>query len=264
MNEQFFGKVFFITLGGHALSFLLAMLVFKTSVVLPILFLIITTIFFLSLKRLDWGMGIVFAELFGNSHGHLLSVDMGGFSFSLRMAVFLAVMGAWLCLFLAKRVRPSLRDVRLFPFFLLAIAVVQGCLIGFMHQATGKVFNDANAYFYLAYLLPIASIEWDNAKRRLLLQILAASAAWVGLVTLGLLYIFSHFPEWVLGPVYTFIRDTRTGELTKQETGNLFRVFLQSQFSVVVSFFVLVAFIWKQGMNFVRKEKGGTIFFILS
>jgi hypothetical protein len=81
------------------------------------------------------------------------------------------------------------------------------------------------------------SVEWNAAGRRLLLQVVAASAAWVSALSLGLLYVFTHFPEWMLGPTYAFVRDTRTGELTKM-SGTIFRIFLQSQLSVLFAMYL--------------------------
>jgi hypothetical protein len=252
MFEQFFHKPFWITLAFLAGFFGISVMTFQTSFVLALLFVTGVLIFVLTWKRLDLGVTVAFAELFANSHGHLLSTSFGGFSLSLRMVVFLSVLSAWFFLCITKKVSFSFRDKRFIPFIPLIVAAFLGLGIGFLRNNPVKVFQDGNAYFYLAYLLPVLSVSWNGEKKRVLLQVLTASATWVGIMTLGLLFIFTHFPEWVLGHVYTFIRDTRTGELTKM-TGNLFRIFLQAQLSVVLIGFLLIPFFWMKKM--IGKER---------
>jgi hypothetical protein len=242
MTEQFFGKTFWATLAILAATFVLAAAVFSFPPAPPAaLAVAVLVTAAVSWKRPEYGLYIAFAELFANSHGHLISYDVAGFSVSLRMAVFAAVMSAWLLSVVTKRSRLSLSDARLTPFIPLLAAVILGFVVGFSQNEPLKAFKDGNAYFYLGYILPILSVEWDAAKKRTLLQVFAAAAAWAVIVSIGLLYVFTHFPEWMLGPVYKFIRDTRTGELTKM-FGNIFRIFLQMQLSAIVMLYLLAPF----------------------
>lgn len=244
MFDQFFGKPFWITLGALAGVFAISIAVFPFPIASAVALAVsMVAIFAIAWKRLDLGLLVAFAELFANSHGHLIAYDVHGFSFSSRMAVFVAVMAAWALSVATRRSRLSLRDSRLTLFVPLLVAVAVGFVIGFLLHSPVVAFKDGNAYLYLAYLFPILSVDWDATKKRLLLQVLAASAAWVTILTLGLLYVFTHFPEWMLGAVYLFIRDTRTGELTKM-AGNIFRVFLQAQFSVIAFAFFLMPFLF--------------------
>lgn len=239
MFNQFIGREYWITLAVLATTFLVAVLVFAD----PALSALALAYFFLAALSVSWvrpdiGIMIAFAELFANSHGHLISYAVDGFSVSLRMAVFAAVMAAWAVSVLSGRVRMEFRDSRLVWFVPLAAAVLVGFGIGFAQNNPVDAFKDGNAYLYLAYAFPILTVQWDGRAKRALFQVLAASATWVVALTLGLLYVFTHFPEWMLGPTYQFIRDTRTGELTKM-AGNIFRVFLQAQLSAVAGLFVL-------------------------
>lgn len=247
MFDQFFGKPFRVTFLLLAAMFLVSVLAFPFDAAQGIVLLAVAAgTAVVAWKRPELGLAIAFAELFANSHGHLVSYSIAGFPVSLRMAVFGAVMLAWIASVLAKRSRVSPFDQRLLPFIPLIAAVLVGFGVGFSQNSVIDAFKDGNSYLYLAYLLPILSVEWDAAKKRLLLQVFAAAAAWIAVLTLGLLYVFTHFPEWMLGPAYKFIRDTRTGELTKM-AGNIFRIFLQAQFSVVALGFFLAPFL------FVRK-----------
>ncbi len=242
MNRQFFGKEFRLIFAALAMVFGIAILVFKTTYAGPVLILIILGAFLLTFIRLEWGIAAAFAELFANAHGHLIDASFFGFPFSMRMAVFTGVMLGWAFLFLCRRVTFSLRDPRLQPFFPLAAAIAVGFAVGVARHAPSVVFQDGNAYLYLLYLLPILSVSWTNDLGRLLLQTFAAAAAWVSTLTIGLLYVFTHLPKWMLSSVYLFIRDTRTGELT--EMHGVFRIFLQAQFSVIAFALLIAAEPW--------------------
>jgi len=245
MRNQFFGKPFLLTLALLTGVFGLAILVFQTPFTLPVLFIITMVVFGITIWKLEFGIAIAFAELFANSHGHLLSVPIGPIDFSSRMAVFVAVMSGWLILFLIGRVKVSFKDLRLQPFLFLVSAVIIGFIVGVGGNDLKNVFSDGNAYLYLAYLLPILSIEWTASRRRLLLQVLAASATWVIILTLGTLFVFTHVEPIHLPGAYRFLRDTRTAEITRQGETSIFRIFLQAQFSIAVFSILTWMLLWK-------------------
>ncbi len=236
MKEQFFGKTFWYCLLGIALAHLVAFFVLHTPVEAAIVIVVSLAVFGLSVWRLELGLLVAFTELFVGSHGHLFSFE----GFSIRMGIFVAVMLAWLVRLVLKRSKYRWDDARMYPWMLLGLAVVVGGLIGYLrNNELMNVFNDMNGYFYALYLLPMLSIEWVALKKRQLLQVLAAGATWVMFETLALLYVFSHSSEVLEEILYTFFRDARIAELTRV-SGDIFRVFLQSQFTVIIAFFVLV------------------------
>ncbi|KKT71797.1 MAG: hypothetical protein UW63_C0008G0023 [Candidatus Uhrbacteria bacterium GW2011_GWF2_44_350] len=238
--------------GALAGFFLIALGVFHNFGEPIALVIIGLGVFALTLWKLEFGIFVAFAELFANSHGHLISTSVGGFSLSLRMVVFLVVMLAWVGLLIFKKTKLSLKDNRLIWFAPLFVAVIIGYTVGFSQNDFRQAFDDGNAYFYLAYLFPILSIEWNNSRLRILLQVFAAAAIWVVILTLGLLYEFTHFPAWMLSRSYTFIRDTRTGELTRM-TDSIFRIFLQAQFSPIALTFLLAPWLWLK--DFEKKSR---------
>ena len=248
MYKQFIGKTFWIVLGAHAVIFLLAALVFQSPISIILLTAIMIATFVMSLHKLEFGLVIVFAELMANSHGHLISVSIDGFPLSLRMGIFISVMCAWLVLILRKKVKISLSDQRLWPFAILGVIVAIGLMNGFLQNDALLVFQDGNAYFYLAYIFPILSVQWTVLNKRMLLQTLSASVFWVILLSLGLLFLYTHLNEVILLDAYTFIRDTRTGEITRME-GGFYRVFMQSQFWVFVFAFLLATYFWVKGVG---------------
>lgn len=252
MQEQFFGKFFWVSLIGILVTMILGFLAFGNilAVILTISSAIVA--FVLTWKNVEHGLLFAFAELFSTSHGHLVSMQIGGFSFSMRMAIFAGVMVAWTIQWLTGRTRLELSLGRkqwdLWPWALLGVAILLGFIIGFLNNPALDVFKDGNAYGYLAYLLPIISVPWDALKRQHLLQIFAGSAAAVSVVTFSLLYTYTHMPEPILRAIYTFVRDTRIAELTRI-AGDIFRIFLQAQFSILVMLFLfsssLIVF-WKR------------------
>lgn len=238
-KTQWFGKTFFLAFIFLILCFLLSIFVFGHPLAEGLALIILgLLVLVLTIWRLELGVLAAFLELFANSHGHLISFSFSNFSLSLRMVIFLAVIFGWLGTVLVGRATVRFKDTRFFLFLPLIIAILIGLIVGFSQNEITKAFNDSNAYFYLVYLLPIFSVDWDNLKQKKLLQILAAAACWVIVLSLGLLYVFTHFPAWMLSPTYTFIRDTRTGELTRM-TETIFRIFLQAQFAIIVWLFLL-------------------------
>lgn len=238
MIEQFFGKEFRIVLACLAGYFALAAIAFKTPFADVLVIATALVALLVTLKRLEWGVAFAFAELFANSHGHLADASVGGFAFSSRMAVFAGVMAAYVVLLIRRKARLPFSDERLSPFILLFASAAAAFMIGTRQNGAGNAFADGNAYLYAAYAFPILSARWDVAGKRLLLQAFAAATAWVCILSVGLVYLFSHLPGTTLVDVYKFIRDTRTGELTQMAPG-IFRVFLQAQFSAVVAALLL-------------------------
>ena len=237
MKEQFFGKTFWWCLLGIALAHLVAFFVLDTPIEAVIVILISLVVLALSIWKLELGLLVAFTELMVGSHGHLFSFD----SFSIRMGIFVAVMLAWVVRVALKKSQYRYDDARLYPWLLLGLAVVVGGVIGWARgNDLMNVFNDMNAYFYALYLLPMLSVNWVATKRRQLLQVLSAGVTWLIVETLALLYVFSHASEGLEEVLYTFFRDARIAELTRV-SGDIFRVFLQSQFWVIVGLFVLVS-----------------------
>lgn len=246
MLTQFFGKPFWITLGSIALVFLLAIGIFQTPLAITALLVIGATVFALSLWRLEFGVFVAFAELISQSHGHLIASN----GLSLRMIIFVAVMCAWFVgVFLNKRFLDYKHPLVL-PFVALIVLVFYGMVRGMVAYQSdlGLVFQDANAYFYLLYLAPILAVNWTSLLKRQLLQVFVASSLWVSIVTLGTVFVFSHFPEFMLGDVYTFLRDTRLAEITKM-VESIWRVFMPAQIFSAFLLFLFMPFLWMKELK---------------
>ncbi|MBU0531772.1 MAG: O-antigen ligase family protein [Candidatus Uhrbacteria bacterium] len=252
LREQFFGRTFWFVLAGAVLAHLVAFYALHTVFEGWIVIAIFVLVFRLAIKRLDLALLVAFAELFVGSHGHLFSFEW----FSVRMAIYAAIMLAWLVLLINKKITINLKDQKLYPFYALGFAVVLGVTIALARgNVKADIFNDMNAYLFLGYLIPMLSVQWDAIKRRRLLQTLAAGSAFIVAEVLALLYLFSHASPELEKIMYTFFRDARIAELTRVN-GDIFRVFLQSEFTVVAAFLILMSalyFLWhrRQDRNIV-------------
>ncbi|MFA4845805.1 MAG: hypothetical protein WC654_04575, partial [Patescibacteria group bacterium] len=196
--NQFFGQTFWRAMAVIAILYALALLGYGSDVDVFILLGLVVGAAVVAFKRLDHALLLVFIELFSNPHGMLLSTDVGGFTVSLRMALFVGVMTGWLIGFVTGRYRPAFKDGRAQIFALLALAAMLGMIVGVLKSDPRLVFADGNAYLYLLYLLPILSIDWSARLRGDLLQILAAGAIWISTLSLALLYVFTHFGPNIL------------------------------------------------------------------
>lgn len=204
-------------------------------------------IFVIARKNLLLALEVVMAELVIGSKGYLFAAHLGGITISVRLAIFMAILLAWL-IFYARNSRIFTlvrKRAELKIFLLLSLAIVIGIIEGLIHHyPIGNIFNDVNGYFYLA-LLPVfieALKSREDFSR--LLQFILAGAAFVALQTLGLAYVFFHNLPIVTYFLYKWVRIAGLGEITKLSPDYYFyRIFLQSQIYLIVSASVLSAFL---------------------
>ncbi|KPJ85632.1 hypothetical protein AMJ57_02360, partial [Parcubacteria bacterium SG8_24] len=120
---------------------------------------------------------------------------------------------------------------------LLAFGTVRGIIGG---NDLGNIFFDANGYAYFALFPAVISVlaapPW---RERLLILLAAAVTVSVGKALL-VFYLFSHRVSSVMLMIYTWIRDTRVGEITIM-AGDFYRVFFQAHvFALVVAFILFL------------------------
>ncbi len=246
--SQFVGPLFWIVLSSVLVAHVVSFFTLGTVAESVMVVVIGVLVFGLSLWKLEYGLYFAFAELFVGSHGHLF--DFGWFS--VRMAIFAAVMLAWLVKFVTRRIDFFLKDYRIYPYLLLVVSVIIGTAVGLVAgNDKMDVFNDMNAYLFLGYLLPVLSIRWTALRKRSLLEVLAAGGAWIVVESLALFYVFTHASEDLERLLYIFFRDARIAEITRV-SGDVFRVFMQSQFTVVIVLIIATAalfYLWQRHVN---------------
>ncbi len=203
-------------------------------------FTIIFLTLVLSIKKLEYGIYILLAELFIGSKGYLFSFDIGDTAISLRMGLFLIVLVVWFVSNLkGLKILESLKSTKIF--YSLAFAVVWGFVWGLIQGNNfGNVFLDFNNWIYFFLVFPIFQIVKDNDKFvKNVLSILSACVVWIGIKSLVLLYIFSHELSWALPETYKWVRDTLVGEITFAG-GGFWRIFIQSQIYSLILFFIIL------------------------
>lgn len=270
ITKQFIGETMWVTLSVIAIMHSLAFFAFEFGLYLPIMIAFGIFTLVATWKSPLNGLLIAFTEIFVGGHGHLLGVEVPGFTFSLRIMIFAIVMGVWFIKFIpnAKEglegfvLRFNLfRDT---PWLILIIAVAIGTLIGFTQNAPGLAFDDMNGYIVIGYLLPILSIEWGQTQKRQLLQVLFASVLWIIGFTIVLAYAFTHIDGDNLHNLYTFVRDSRLAEVTLQVVGSdvpfldrfagdyWYRIFMPAQtavmFGLLLGYSALV-FLWRKAKS---------------
>ncbi len=247
---------------AEALSFL-AWKISVLNLICLALILLITLI--LSLKKLEYGLYILLAELFVGSFGYLFSYQ----GISLREGLFVVVMGVWFFYFilsvaknLSKTRKISLRETlcRFAPqgkiYYIFAVVILWGFVWGIIRgNSFGNVFFDFNNWLYWLLILPVFSVINKQEKktrdpsahpstssgfaRDRIVNILLASVILISLKTLILFYLFSHNYAEIMGTLYRWVRDTRIGEITLIN-GNFYRIFIQSQIYSVFAFLLLL------------------------
>lgn len=220
-------------------------------------FVIIVAALVLSMKRLEYGLYFILADLIlGGKSGALFSFEYGGFFVSLRMALFIVVMSVWLSKLKIKDLRFRISDLGILRWWgVFGIAVLWGIVVGFLRRNNfGDLFLDVNGYFYAALILPfwwsITRKEVDTREKTRILKnlgiVFLSATTWVAFETLFLVYFWTHglnnYIAANLRPVYEWLRDTGVGEITLLD-GNFARVFLQSQIFSIVAFLVLLVYL---------------------
>ncbi len=220
-----------------------------------IVFLVILAMtLFLAAKDLTLAFLVLLAELcIGSQGGYLVSYGlMDGLNLSLRMGLFLTVVGVWVAQRIAaildsatrSREVAAWRALPKHPLFaptvslvaVFAIAVTRGVLLG---NGAANVFFDANGYLYLALLPVFVTVIRSHEARMASVAVVVASIFTTTAKALFVEFIFSHRLFYAASPLYIWIRDTRVGEITIQ-TGDFYRIFFQAHVFAIFLLFTAV------------------------
>lgn len=239
MIQEFLGKPFRSAILGFVGLFVLSMIGYFSHSSLLILGLLGLATLVATFRKLEYGLAIAFLELLSNAHGYILYDSIGSVRISARMTIFLGIFLGWGLAILCRRTTLRLRDARYTPFLLLVLAIGVGGVIGLTRRSIMEVFQDGNAYLYLAYLIPIINVQWDSLKQRVVLQMLAAATVFTTAISLFILYAFTHLSQSFLRVLYVYLRDIRFAEMTHIGMG-MYRIFEQTQVFAAVFGFILL------------------------
>lgn len=200
---------------------------------------ILVAIIIAAFWRFEWGVLALMGELFIGHFGRLLTVDIGSFELTLRMAIFFIVCLAWV--FHVLRGRSTMHRSGLFPWVVGIFAVIGwGVFRGWLSGYTpSQIFLDVNNYFY-AFIV-VFMMESARSARFFprLFQIFSAAMLVMGVQTVLLLYIFTHqFSQWKT-PLYLWTRRSGTGFIFSPEgLGGFHRVFFEGHVYMLLAFFL--------------------------
>ncbi len=214
--------------------------------------LIIVGTVVLAWKRLEWGLAVVLAELFIGGKGYLYSVDFGGPTVSIRIALFCTIAFVWLLRYRARTGWHTLPPMLRWSIIGLGAFVLWGVFHGIIaRHGIQNVYFDANAYLFFLLLAVLLAPTIDRSRfGTLVIAILAAVATVLGIKSLASLGMFAHFNVAGLAEYYRWIRNTGVGEIA-YISGSSYRVFFQSQ---IYGMFALLVF-----APFVLPKRGTTL-----
>lgn len=206
---------------------------------------LVVVTFAYSLKRLQYGVYIVFAELFISSKGYLFSMEISSFTVSIRLALFLTVFLAFLIWVLRERKIFFFQWPFWKPYLAVVALIGVGVLVGLARgNDLSTIFFDANGYLYLGLVGPVTQSFRSSLQVKQALAVLFAAVLALSIKTLVILGLFSQIQalQYTLPEVYSWIRDTGVGEITRFENG-FSRVFFQSQVFHIITFFMLLSWL---------------------
>jgi O-antigen ligase len=237
------GKIFWVTLSTIIVAELLSLWGWHQPEIGKIIFAVITIgTFIIACWRLEVGIWIVFSELIIGSKGYLLAWPIGGFNLSIRLAIFCALVLAWIIIRIRSRNLPFIHASSFRNYIWLIAYLILGVLLGIIyHNRPSDIFYDVNGYLYLG-LLPVM---YDALRTRKnvsdIFQVFWAAIVAIFLKTIILLFLFAGQFDFLF-QVYRWVRDTRINEITIL-AGNAYRIFSQSQIYGLFGFFIALAVI---------------------
>lgn len=226
---------------------------------LIIFFALILAALIASLYDLRLGALIMAMELILNGKGYLFALPISGAQLSLRIALWGLILTVWLWRFLFnnghKRFLSQLRQPDNRPLIALAIFVIWGVLLGFLSgNGFANIFFDANNWLYWLAILPaLYNLKEFRPAKPLLLAAISA----LSIITVWLLYAFSHDFGGANLAAYAWVRDSGLGEITLMPAG-YYRVFLQSQIYFLPLFFGVFIWLLAKKISTVRAIALGT------
>lgn len=236
--------------------------------------IIVLATLLLSLKNIKNGLLIVVAELIVGSQGYLFFFDSGGSKISLRMALWIVVMGVWAgnTILHFFRDKNYFKNYQNFPYIKQFLLFASALLLGVVVALVSKndqifFFLELKRWLFILLLLPLVlSFKSTEDIRKLGTVIIAAIVA-LCLKVVVLIYIFSHSFLPLVYDVYAWMRLNLLGEITRWPSG-FSRIFMQSQIFILpaAATFFLVAYrkIKSRSLSFNTKSLGIIILSIVS
>ncbi|MBU4360567.1 O-antigen ligase family protein, partial [Patescibacteria group bacterium] len=230
-------------------------------------FVILFLCLILSLVKLEYGIYILLAELFIGSKGYLFSLEFGETLVSIRIGLFLVVMGVWAMKFLKSNNKKEYFNFKFNKNYLwLGIIVLFAFISGIIRSNNfGNVFLDFNNWLYFLLVFPVWRVARGNDKfLKNILTILSASVVVLFIKTIIIYLFFSLNIESVFFYLYHWERHLFGSQIVRLNS-NLFRVLFLSNIYALISFFIFLplTFLSKNYKN-LKELKFIKILFLIS
>ncbi len=237
------------TFAGILLVELLSFFSFQYPIIAPYVFAVVAlAALVVTIKNLEWGIWIVFAELVIGSFGKILVLPVGDWQLPIRMVLWAIVMAVWLVQAIkAKRIAFS--HSQLFkPYLILAVVLGWGIVWGIWRgNGLWAIFFDVNNYLYFALVFPVYEILTRRGKACLaqIGTVIASAIAWLSIKTILLFYIFSHELFVLQDVLYAWSRKMQLAEITNIDPNAIIsRIFIQSQIWILFGLFVALGYVF--------------------
>ncbi|HNZ86206.1 MAG TPA: O-antigen ligase family protein [bacterium] len=209
---------------------------------------------------IKWIIYISFLELFVGSFGRLMSIDLFGFSLSLRIFIFVISFIFGMIYVVKNKKIDFLKSQYKCFYFVYILILIFGIIIALINKAKiSNIFFDINNFIFFL-ILPIYYQIIIKEERILknLFYIFISATLFLSLKTIIVFYLFSqHFSCLDFTSLYKWIRDSRLGEITKMNE-HFYRIFFQSQIYLMIAFIINSVILIFQKLK--KKEK---IFFYI-
>lgn len=243
-NWKFFWAVFLLCALAEGLSFTAF---FHPALHIWVMAIIGIAVLAASLIDLRYGLFVVMTELVIGSQGYLFFIDSQGSRLSLRIMLWIIVMGVWATkeILAVMRRQRVFEKYRRFPYFyqLAALAgiILLGLLVGRLaHNDSNYFFLEGKRWLYCLVFLPFILEIRKPEDLSKLWQLTLAGATWLSIKSLALIYILSHAFTPLMFNLYDWSRLMLLGEITRLP-GGFSRVFIQSQVFLLPFFFFVFA-----------------------
>jgi hypothetical protein len=267
MKEFFLNKNYKLIFLSIFLIELLSFYGYLFSDINQIVFILICLIFAVfSFVDLKYGILILLTELFIGSKGYLFYFDCDGTVISIRIALWIIILSIWLTKKInefvkTKKIEINFKKSSFYYLFLLLFAfIVFGLINGaWQKNSFSDIFLDFNNWLYFLIIFPLYDLLKNKKALKDILSCLFISSIWLSFKSLFLFFIFSHNIN-LIKEFYGWIRNTGVGEITLMKD-NFYRVFIQSQSFILISFFS--TFFWLDNFNKKENDKKNILILFL-
>ncbi len=234
--------------------------------------LILVTTLLLSIKNVSNGLLVIIAELIIGSQGYLFSFNINGSKISLRIALWIIVMGVWMSNLILQYFRDK-NFIKTYtipyrkPLLLFISTLGLGIIVGFLSSNNQLFFFlELKRWLYILLLFPlITSFRSTQDITKLSTVIISAITALCIKVVI-LIYTFSHSFLPLVYDVYGWMRQNLLGEITRWPSG-FSRIFMQSQIFLLPAVAAFFLTVYKKIQNrelFFKKESIGIVLLTIS